>query len=80
MVVILVGGGGLFFGVMGFFDGMVVKDGFVFCELEGVLSLKWVFEVGGLVMLLKVDNFVDGVVVVWIGDFNFVVFFIFLFD
>jgi len=71
LVVIPVGGGGLSSGVSGYLEGIVAREGFVFCEPEGAPSLKRALEAGQPVTLAKVDNFVDGAAVARIGDLNF---------
>ena len=71
LVVVPVGGGGLSSGVTGYLDGIVPRDGFLFCEPAGAPSLKRALEAGEPVTLPQVDNFVDGAAVARIGDLNF---------
>ncbi|RVM01932.1 pyridoxal-phosphate dependent enzyme, partial [Sinorhizobium meliloti] len=46
-------------------------DRFLFCEPEGAPSFRRSLELGGVVTLDQVDNFVDGAAVARIGDLNF---------
>ncbi|WP_421580795.1 threonine ammonia-lyase [Shinella sp. M31] len=71
LVVLPVGGGGLASGVTGYFDGMIGRSSFLFCEPAGAPSLKRSLESGAVVTLETVDNFVDGAAVGQIGALNF---------
>lgn len=71
LVVLPVGGGGLAAGVTGYFGDSLSADRFLFCEPEGAPSFRRSLELGGVVTLDQVDNFVDGAAVARIGDLNF---------
>ncbi|MDE3825273.1 threonine ammonia-lyase [Sinorhizobium meliloti] len=71
LVVLPVGGGGLAAGVTGYLGDSLSADRFLFCEPEGAPSLRRSLELGGVVTLDQVDNFVDGAAVARIGDLNF---------
>ncbi|RVH53327.1 threonine ammonia-lyase [Sinorhizobium meliloti] len=71
LVVLPVGGGGLAAGVTGYLGDSLSADRFLFCEPEGAPSFKRSLELGGVVTLDQVDNFVDGAAVARIGDLNF---------
>ncbi|RVL56829.1 threonine ammonia-lyase [Sinorhizobium meliloti] len=71
LVVLPVGGGGLAAGVTGYLGDSLSADRFLFCEPEGAPSFRRSLELGGVVTLDQVDNFVDGAAVARIGDLNF---------
>lgn len=71
LVVLPVGGGGLAAGVTGYLGDSLSADRFLFCEPEGAPSFRRNLELGGVVTLDQVDNFVDGAAVARIGDLNF---------
>ncbi|RVM28931.1 threonine ammonia-lyase [Sinorhizobium meliloti] len=71
LVVLPVGGGGLAAGVTGYLGDSLSADRFLFCEPEGAPSFRRSLELGGIVTLDQVDNFVDGAAVARIGDLNF---------
>lgn len=71
LVVLPVGGGGLAAGVTGYFGDSLSADRFLFCEPEGAPSFRRSLELGSVVTLDQVDNFVDGAAVARIGDLNF---------
>ncbi|MDE3874166.1 threonine ammonia-lyase [Sinorhizobium meliloti] len=71
LVVLPVGGGGLAAGVTGYLGDNLSADRFLFCEPEGAPSFRRSLELGGVVTLDQVDNFVDGAAVARIGDLNF---------
>jgi threonine dehydratase len=71
LVVLPVGGGGLAAGVTGYLGDSLSADRFLFCEPEGAPSFRRSLELGSVVTLDQVDNFVDGAAVARIGDLNF---------
>lgn len=71
LVVLPVGGGGLAAGVTGYLGDSLSADRFLFCEPEGAPSFRRSLELGGVVTLDQLDNFVDGAAVARIGDLNF---------
>ncbi|RVH22583.1 threonine ammonia-lyase [Sinorhizobium meliloti] len=71
LVVLPVGGGGVAAGVTGYLGDSLSADRFLFCEPEGAPSFRRSLELGGVVTLDQVDNFVDGAAVARIGDLNF---------
>ncbi len=71
LVVLPVGGGGLAAGVTGYLADSLSADRFLFCEPEGAPSFRRSLELGSVVTLEQVDNFVDGAAVARIGDLNF---------
>ncbi|MCA1407824.1 threonine ammonia-lyase [Ensifer sp. IC3342] len=71
LVALPVGGGGLSAGVTGYLADTVSTDRFVFCEPAGAPSLKRSLEIGSVVTLDQVDNFVDGAAVARVGDLTF---------
>ncbi|RVP22326.1 threonine ammonia-lyase IlvA [Sinorhizobium meliloti] len=71
LVVLPVGGGGLAAGVTGYLGDSLSADRFLCCEPEGAPSFRRSLELGGVVTLDQVDNFVDGAAVARIGDLNF---------
>jgi threonine dehydratase len=71
LVVLPVGGGGLAAGVTGYLGDSLSADRFLFCEPEGAPSFRRSLDLGSVVTLDQVDNFVDGAAVARIGDLNF---------
>ena len=71
LLVMPVGGGGLSAGVVQVMDALAPRTRLRFVEPVGAPSLRKALEVGGLVTLPRVDNFVDGAAVARLGDLPF---------
>ncbi len=55
----------------GYLGDSLSADRFLFCEPEGAPSFRRSLDLGSVVTLDQVDNFVDGAAVARIGDLNF---------